>query len=295
VDARIQIAGTRQMARQALLNMNKHLEQTIEDRTSALQQANSELTRKNAELENLNSDLRTFAFAASHDLSEPLRKILTFASLLAEREPAALSTKGKELIDKIVSSTARMKMLIDEILSYSQAQQTPLTVEHVDLNGIIEQVKSDLYSLILEKNAVIEHGKLPVVRCYPLQFSRLFQNIISNSIKFCPPDRVPRIVISASLVDGKTIRHQMALAGKRYLKIEIRDNGIGFDPQYSERIFQMFQRLHSRNEYPGSGMGLAICKKIVENHFGFIMTDSKLGEGARFCCHFPADMVVSGL
>jgi light-regulated signal transduction histidine kinase (bacteriophytochrome) len=275
--------------------MNIRLEQSVAERTNSLQQANETLVQKNAELENLNSDLSSFAFVASHDLSEPLRKIRTFASLLVERESSSLTPRGKELIDKINTSAERMKLLIEEILAYSHTQQVPARMETVDLNDILGHVKSDLYSLILEKNAAIDYKDLPFILCYPLQISRLFQNILSNSIKFCPPDRVPRIKISAALVKGSFLQHPMAHADRKYLKIAIKDNGIGFDPQYNEKIFQMFQRLHSQHDYPGTGMGLAICKKIMENHQGFMMTDSTLGAGATFCCYFPQEKLVSEL
>jgi signal transduction histidine kinase len=292
LDARIQIARVRRAARQGLLDVNDNLEKTIAERTSALQQANAALVHKNAELENVNAELSTFAFAASHDLSEPLRKIMTFTSLLVERERTPLSPKGKELVDKISASAIRMKSLIEEILLYAHAQLTAANIEHISLNSILEDVKHDLFGMILEKRATIEHGKLPVIRCDPMQFLSLFKNIVLNSMRFCPPDRLPHIVISASLVEGKKLNHPLASAEKQYLKIAIKDNGIGFDPKYNEKIFQMFQRLHGHGDYPGMGMGLTICKKVVENHGGFMLTDSRLGEGATFCCHFPTEMIV---
>ena len=295
VDAKIQIARERRNARQAVLHMNRQLGQRVVEQTGALQRANAALVQKNDELENLNADLTAFAFAAGHDLSEPLRNILTFASLLLDREPNSIPPGEKELIDKITSAAERMKLLIEDVLAYSYAQHPPVIVEQVDLTGVFEQAASDIHSLILERNAMIGYGKLPVVYCNPQQFSRLFQSLMSNSIKFCPPDRVPRITVNTSLIEGSSIRHPMAFADRKYLRISIRDNGIGFDPQYNEKVFQAFPRLDTRREYSGMGMGLAICKKIVENHRGFMITDSTLGKGATFCCYFPAEMVVGTL
>jgi signal transduction histidine kinase len=193
-----------------------------------------------------------------------------------------------------VSATERMKILIEEVLTYSRSQHEPASMADVDLHALLEQVKADLYPLMEEKNAILSYGKLPVIHCHPVQFSQLFKNMISNSIKFCPLSRVPRITVKASLIEGRNVSHPMASQQKRYLQIVISDNGIGFDPQYREQIFLMFRRLHSITEYAGTGMGLAICKKIVEHHQGFILADSVPGAGSTFYCNFPEDMLVKG-
>jgi PAS domain S-box-containing protein len=294
VDARIQIAHTRRKAKQALQVANAELEERIAERTRALQQANASLAEKNLEMESLNADLTSFVFMASHDLSEPLRKILTFTSMILEQESEQLSARGIDHFNKLVSATERMKILIEEVLTYSRSQHEPASMADVDLHALLEQVKADLYPLMEEKNAILSYGKLPVIHCHPVQFSQLFKNMISNSIKFCPLSRVPRITVKASLIEGRNVSHPMASQQKRYLQIVISDNGIGFDPQYREQIFLMFRRLHSITEYAGTGMGLAICKKIVEHHQGFILADSVPGAGSTFYCNFPEDMLVKG-
>jgi signal transduction histidine kinase len=293
VDARIQISRSHHMIKQLLLGINKELEEKVTLRTKELLDANSALAQKNAELQNLNTDLSTFTFVASHDLTEPLRKIQVFAQMLLHREGPNLSEKAKDILNKIFASIERMKTLTHEILTYSESQSQPNLKHLADLNEIIDQVQRNLHHSIADKHAVIEFYNLPSIKCNPLQISQLFQNLISNSLKFSKPEVAPKIYITSSIIDGRMIDHPMVSARRRYLKIEVKDNGIGFDTKYKEKIFQMFQQLHNRSTYPGTGMGLAICKKVMENHHGLILTSSQPGEGSIFCCYFPEELLTN--
>jgi len=290
IDARIEIARARNKTKQVWIDINKQLEEKVDERTKALAQSNSTLRRMNAELEISNADLSTFAFIASHDLSEPLRKIQIYTNLILQRDAASLSPQAQEMFTKIVSAIQRMKALIGDILAYSRVH-SEVPTEPVDLNKLLDLVTSDLSVVIEETGATVAYGKLPTMRGNPFQLSQLFQNLLSNSIKFQQPGVPPHVTISASMEKGRLIDHAMALPDETYLKIAIKDNGIGFQQSYSEKIFEMFQRLHGLSEYPGTGMGLAICKKIVTNHGGFISAQGTPGQGAIFNCYFPSELV----
>jgi signal transduction histidine kinase len=258
-----------------------------------LQHVNESLSQKNHELSIINEELSTFAFVASHDLREPLRKVEIFSKLLLEREVDNMSEAGKDFFKRITAAIGRMNSLINDILTYSRASGGPRELNDVDLNDILEDVISDLSERIKEKQAVIEHQQLPRMKCNAPQMGQLFQNLISNALKFQPLDQVPVIKITSAIVSGKDVNHPRASSKKKYLRIEVTDNGIGFNQEYTNKIFQMFQRLHGMAEFSGTGMGLAICKKIVENHKGFISAQSKEGKGSTFCCYFSADLIAT--
>ncbi len=291
IDARLEMARTQKEIHDILMEQNKLLEQSVIERTSDLEQANSLLHRRNADLESLNAELSTFAFVASHDLREPLRKIRLFTHVLREREAESLSEKGKDFLQKISASAERMNLLIEDVLSYSRPSATVEQYADADLNKILAQVENELSSVIEEQKAVIRHEPLPVLKCNPLQISQLFHNLISNSLKFHESAVAPEIYISAQLVKGESISHRMAEKDQEYLELQITDNGIGFEQKYCEKIFQMFQRLHGKTDYPGTGVGLAICKKILERHRGFILAKSEPGRGSAFCSYFPRTLV----
>jgi signal transduction histidine kinase len=239
-----------------------------------------ELLRKIAELESSNQNLEAFAHAASHDLKEPVRKILILSDRLRTQLLSQLADRDLALFDKISGASKRMGNLIDDLLMYSQFSMIPLEKEPVDLNENIQQVIEDLEVSIQETRASIELSKLPVVSGYKRQLHQMFQNLISNALKYHNPEVPLRIQISS------VASHEN---GKPYHLIEVRDNGLGFEQQFAEKIFQLFQRLHSVSRYAGSGVGLSTVKKVVDNHQGFITAESAPGNGASFKVFLPMD------
>jgi PAS domain S-box-containing protein len=245
--------------------------------------ANEKLQRSNEELKKKNTDLEQFAYVASHDLQEPLRKIHMFADM-AHKAVGDHNGAGKYL-QKIESSAERMTRLIKDVLEYSRLSKIDESFIKVDLNIIVDYIRSDFELLIAEKNAVLTCGLLPVIKGQKLQLHQLFANLINNALKF--NDGIPRIVISAESVSEKEIREMNLNVTKDYCKLLFADNGIGFDPRYKDQLFTIFQRLNSREKYEGTGIGLALCKKIVDNHRGFISVDSAPGKGTTFIVTLP--------
>ncbi|HYE54643.1 MAG TPA: PAS domain-containing protein [Chitinophagaceae bacterium] len=258
-----------------------------------LYQLNSFLQDKNRQLEEMNEELTAFAFVASHDLREPLRKIQIFSDWLREKEAERLSSEGVDRFRRIQAAVKRMDVLIDDILSFSRINTAEKKFERVNPDQILENVKNDLGEMIRASNATIHADPLPEIKGHASQVAQLFQNLLSNAIKYQAPGNVPHIVITAADVNGCDIDHPAAANDAKYTKISFADNGIGFEEQYTRKIFQMFQRLHGIHEYPGTGMGLAICKKIAEHHGGFIIAKSQLGNGAIFECYFPQNIDTS--
>ncbi|MBK6263913.1 PAS domain S-box protein [Marivirga sp. S37H4] len=253
------------------------LEKKVEERTCELQRSNEELI-------NLNISLEEYAHVASHDLQEPLRKITTFGSILKNRmdDPAAIS----KYIDKINSSAARMGHLIKDILDYSKISESSLDKSEVDLNVILEGIEIDLELEIKEKNAKIEFGDLGMVTANEVHITQLFSNLIKNAIKYNVNE--PKITISAKDMQGAQLpAHLPAESNRKYKQIKMSDNGIGIAEEHYLMIFQPFKRLHSKSEYSGTGIGLAICRRIVEIHEGFIEVESKEGEGSTFVIYLP--------
>lgn len=252
---------------------------------TSIMRANEKLQQVNVELERSNRELEQFAYVASHDLQEPLRKIQTFSELSEKniQYPDIL----RRYLQKINSSASRMSELIRAVLNYSRLSIAETELEEVNLNNILANIKTDLELLIEEKKAVIDGKELPVIRANPLQVHQLFLNLISNSLKFS--DRSPQINISAKIVAGGEVKKSMMpRLLSHYLELTFMDNGIGFEQQYAEQIFGIFQRLHSQSEYAGTGIGLSLCKKIMENHRGLIAVESTPGEGTCFYIYFPA-------
>lgn len=250
-----------------------------------VKQMNLSLEQKNLELQRSNKELESFTYIASHDLQEPLRKIKMFIQLLNKSKD---DTEAREkYLEKITHATTRMSQLIQSVLDYSRLSTPVEKMEPVDLNDILKQVKSDFELLIEEKKAVVESDELPVVSGVPVQLSQLFANLISNALKFSTDS--PVIQIKAAVVQGKAISQRPDLKPKaKYTELKFIDNGIGFDPQFSDKIFMLFQRLHGRSEYSGTGVGLSIVKKIAERHNGFITVNSEIGKGATFAVYLPA-------
>ncbi|MGC1244109.1 MAG: PAS domain S-box protein [Chryseosolibacter sp.] len=244
------------------------------------------LEQKNKELERMNEELSSFAYISSHDLQEPLRKIQTFSDRVLEIEYNNLSEKGKDYFQRMQRGAARMQKLIRDILAYSRTTTSEKKLEYTDLNDLLAQSKVELEVLIMEKKAIIESSRLPELKVIPFQMQQLFNNLLNNALKFSKEDVPPRIVISAEMVEGEALEHSNP-AYPAYWHITFKDNGIGFESIYSKKIFEVFQRLHARNEYGGTGIGLAICKKIVENHNGVITAESSPDEGATFHIYLP--------
>ena len=268
---------TRKAAETALQNANLLLEDKVNERTK-------ELVKLNQQLEISNIELQQYASLASHDLQEPLRKIITFSRLVGER----LSTNKAEamqFMDKIITSAERMRNLINDLLNYSKLSGESEFIV-CNLNKIISDVKTDLELSINEKQAqlIIEH--IPPLEVVPGQMRQMFQNIISNALKFSKTDEPPWIKIWGSRVTEKSITAAESPSGG-FLRIYVQDNGIGFDEIYRDKIFTIFQRLHGRQEYEGTGIGLAIVKKIIEKHNGLLTAKSTLGEGATFIIVLP--------
>jgi PAS domain S-box-containing protein len=246
--------------------------------------AEDKLLEYTAELESQNKELEQFAYVASHDLQEPLRKIQTFAEIIQKNIKDENTVKT--YFDKINSAAQRMSELIRSVLNYSKLAKDGVEMVDVDLNSVINNVIQDFELLIADKHAVINCDKLPVIKGIPLQLGQLFANLISNGLKFSIKD--PVINITSRVVDKNEVTtFPNFLSDRKYVEISIKDNGIGFDQQYEKLIFTMFQRLHGKQHYAGTGIGLALCKKIVENHNGFISAKSELGKGATFYVYLP--------
>jgi signal transduction histidine kinase len=246
-----------------------------------------DLRNKVEELYHSNKELEEFAYVASHDMQEPLRKITTFSDKLSEKYKDLLSGDGAMYISRIIASAQNMRTLINDLLDFSRISKTQQPFEQVNLNVILRQAKTELELTIEETGTVINSLQLPVIEAIVPQMKQLFINIISNAIKFHKPGIAPVITIDASILADEEKLHNELDKNTTYYKIQVIDNGIGFENEYAARIFQVFQRLHGKAEYPGSGIGLAICKKILEYHQGIIYAENMPGTGARFVFILP--------
>ncbi|AJR04678.1 sensor histidine kinase [Siansivirga zeaxanthinifaciens] len=245
------------------------------------------LEQRNLELERNNKELSAFNYVASHDLQEPLRKIQTFLSRLEDKEANTLSESGLKYIERIKVASSRMRLLIDDLLQFSRTNKADKVFVKSDINNLIEDAKQDLAEIILEEKAVFNMASIPEINVIPFQIQQLFANLISNSLKYKSPERIPEISIKYKKVkSAKDSKLSNAPKGS-YHKITYKDNGIGFNNAYSEKIFILFNRLHNKDEYTGTGIGLSICKKIVENHQGYIFAKGKPQVGATFFIYLP--------
>ena len=249
------------------------LERKVEERTQ-------ELKENNDSLDKMNKELQAFAYISSHDLQEPLRKIQIFSSAIAEKEATNLTDSGKDYFERIQKAAGRMQTLINDLLAYSRASVDAKKFEFLDLSHVMVDVILDLKEEIENKNAIIEAVDLCHCNIINFQMRQLLYNLVSNSLKFSAPDKTPHIKITSEIIDGNELSEKIC-----HIKVE--DNGIGFDQKYSEKIFELFQSLHPREKYDGTGIGLSIVKKIVENHKGRITATSKNGQGARFDIYIP--------
>jgi hypothetical protein len=249
--------------------------------------SNVALEERNRELEQSIKELESFNQVASHDLQEPLRKIQTFISRLNEKERANISETGKEYLSKIESSANNMRMLIDDLLLFSRTNKAEEVFDKSDLNQLLEKATQELAQNIEEKNAVIKAVILPELHVIPFQIQQLFSNLIGNALKYSKPGISPLITIDCEKLAANEYPDFIKDNLKKYYKISISDNGLGFEQQYAEKIFILFNRLYQKSEYPGTGIGLSICKKIAENHSGYITAEGKPGIGATFSVFLP--------
>jgi PAS domain S-box-containing protein len=253
-----------------------------------LMQLNDSLQAKNNELEMLNEELSTFAFVASHDLGEPLRKIQIFSDRILKTEKDNLSEAGKDIFGRVLKAVKRMNNLLHDVLSFSRISSSRDALKRNSLNDVLEIAKKELAEVISQTNAVIESDRLPSLKCSKAHLVLLFQNLISNALKYQKKGNKPLIKIKYEIFGVAQINHPSALPVVHH-RISFEDNGIGFENEYKEKIFQMFQRLHDMSEYPGTGIGLAICKKVMETYKGFITSESTPGSGSVFHCYFPIE------
>jgi PAS domain S-box-containing protein len=259
----------------ALSATNRALQAEVEERERAQQREQSTAT----ELRRSNEELEKFAYVASHDLQEPLRKIQAFGDRLRTKSAAALGDQGREYVARMLNSAERMRTLINDLLTFSRVSTKPQVLAPVNFNDVVAGVLADLEEHVSQTGARVTVGPLPTLEADPLQMRQLFQNLISNALKFQRPDVAPLVTVAAEPVSE---------AAEEYWRVEIADNGIGFDEVYLDRIFQVFQRLHGRGEYEGTGIGLAVCRKIVERHGGGITARGRPGEGSAFVVTLPA-------
>jgi signal transduction histidine kinase len=267
----------RKKSQQEIEQINSLLEYKVEERTRDLMQLNKDL-------ENRNAELAQYAYLASHDLQEPLRKIITFIKIIDEKYLANIPAAKQEMT-KVITSSERMRNLINALLSYSKLSAGSF-FSIVNLNDVIKDALADLELPIKEKQATVQAGQLPDLEAIPAQMRQLFQNLLSNALKFSKAAIPPEIKINSEPVDELSLDAAPVKTG-RYTRIEVSDNGIGLDESYIDKIFVIFQRLHGRTQYEGTGIGLAIVKKIVEKHNGLIGVKSKEGEGATFTIVLP--------
>ncbi len=249
----------------------------------ALEAVARELQQKNKVLENLNRELSSYAYVVSHDLKEPIRKIRVFSA--RQREAGMSIEQILQFSQKIEDSAVRMQMLMEDLIKYSELS-TENVFEEINLNEIFEVVQNELEVLINEKQATIVSDHLPTIKGIKHQLYQLFQNIMSNSLKFSKQNEKLIFSVSSREVPYPQINN-LVEQGKKYYEISFQDNGIGFSSESSKKIFEVFHRLQQRHEYSGSGIGLAIVKKVMENHAGFIVATSQEGKGATFNTYFP--------
>ncbi|MEO5892952.1 MAG: response regulator [Ferruginibacter sp.] len=278
-----------QMQERKLIAINKSLQNEINDRKASEEkiiELNKQLLSTIDGLEKANKELDRFAFMASHDLQEPLRKILTFSDRLYVKHKDHLDSDGMMNINRIQKAAVRMQDLIKDILTFSKLSAQKDSFVKSDLNLLVHEVLEDLQLSVLEKKAVVEIGSLPTLSINPGLIKPLFSNLISNALKYSRKNEPPLIKIYPGN-NNPDNEYPASPSAVNYCRIYIEDNGIGFDQQYAEQIFEMFQRLHSTSEYEGTGIGLALCKRIVEKHKGFISALSIVNEGSTFIVSLP--------
>lgn len=257
----------------------KLLERSLELTSSELNDKNAKIAAQKEELERSNTELEQFAYIASHDLQEPLRTVQSYVQLIGRRYADKLDADGREFMGYVVEGATRMRALIDDLLTYARVSSRARPLERTELSPLVDEVLRALAARIAEQHAVIDREPLPAVMADRRQLGQLFQNLIANALKFHKKDAAPHVRIGA-IRDGACWR------------VSIADDGIGIASEYREKVFVIFQRLHSRDEYEGTGLGLAVCRKIVDRHGGKIWVESEPGRGATF--HFTLPVLPEG-
>ena len=284
-----------------LRTLNESLEERVAERTRQILQANQglevevaereraqvALEHKAQELVRSNAELEQFAYAAGHDLQEPLRKIQAFGDLVVSKFGDALNDQGRDYLDRMKGAASRMQILITGLLTFSRITTQAQPYAPVDLQDLTQGVLSDLEVRIEESGGRVDVGDLPVIEADELQMRQLMQNLISNALKFQEPSEPPVVRVASRFINSNNGASDQRPAVGRLCELTVQDSGIGFDEKYTDRIFGIFQRLHARGAYEGTGIGLATCRKIVERHGGSIQAKSTPGEGATFVVTLP--------
>jgi len=291
--------GARGQSAAALARLNEELEQRVALRTRELSTINDRLSREVVErrraehaaqemaanLQRSNQELERFASVASHDLQEPLRKIQAFGDRLRSKLSGAIGEQGRDYLTRMLNSADRMRQLIDDLLAFSRVSTKGRSFVAVDLGSLVSEVLGDLETRVQDSGATVQVGDLPSIVADPMQIRQLLQNLVGNALKFRRPDVRPIVNVEGRILPAETTEDE---PGWSRCELRVSDNGIGFEEHYLDRIFEVFQRLHGRSEYEGTGMGLAICRRIVERHGGAITARSSPGNGSTFIVTLPA-------
>jgi signal transduction histidine kinase len=285
------------MQEKRLIEVNRNLQHEINDRKASeeqIVQLNKELLNHVDRLETANKELDRFAFMASHDLQEPLRKILMFSSRIYSKNANKLDPDVLTDLKRIQKATVRMQELIQDIFLFSKVSVQKDPFVRTDLRSLVDEVLDDLQDSIFSRNATVEVGSLPVLDVNPVLIRPLFFNLISNALKYSKAKVAPVVKVYCEKADITRVERGITMVDT-YCRIYVTDNGIGFDQIYAEQIFEMFKRLHSQDEYEGTGIGLALCKQIVDKHRGFISVLSKVNEGSTFIVSLPFSQVAEAV
>ncbi|MEX2604488.1 MAG: chemotaxis protein CheB [Gracilimonas sp.] len=277
----------REKRREIQEQYTKQLEEKIEERTTELKNAIEELREMNEDLLEMNKELEAFTYISSHDLQEPLRKIQTFAGRVLEKEHQNLSDKGKTYFNLMQSAAERMQKLIDDLLTFSHLNTSERKFERVNIATIVNEVLATLSESIEQKQATVEVDEMCEANVIVFQFRQMMHNLINNALKFSKSGVKPHVTIKGSIANGRKLKAKNLLPDKNYCHISVSDNGIGFENKYRDKIFEVFQKLHGKDEFPGTGIGLATVKKIVDHHNGVIHVKSALNKGATFNIYIP--------